>query len=512
MELLIVGLDGLSYNVVDRFDVRTPFLEEVRSSGVSGDLASVDPPTTLPAWTSFATGRDPGSHGVFTMLEQHRDYEIRPATPNETSPAVYDLLDDALFVNLPASVGREPAGEDVSLVPSFLATDADEAIPAELAHLEATADYVVQGDTSLQSRPEAYLEHLREVAAARWRFAAQAFDDRDPRVGFVLFSTPDWVGHFLQHAPDHETAGEWYRSVVEPVDEYAADLAEDAENVLLLSDHGFEHKARSLHLQTWFRDEGHLEIDETDRSVAQHALTGVATRVARHFRPGFRFARSLYTRFGADGSGGVEDLVDLNPDLDYADSAAWHLRYGCCYVNDDRFDDAVVDDPERFAADLRDDLAGLTGPDGDPVFEDVFLADDVYEAPDERAPDVVARPANGYLPLRALSPTGDPVKRPPSDTFYDHRRRGLLAARGPLFASGTVTGASIVDVLPTILHALDESLPPGLDGTVVDDLLATDSSPSVMDPAAVPSPALRTHSGASSTTVTDRLADLGYLE
>lgn len=70
MDLLIIGLDGLSYNMLDRFDVDFSYLERVREEGVSGDLMSVDTPTTVPAWTSFASGKDPGSHGIDAVVEE----------------------------------------------------------------------------------------------------------------------------------------------------------------------------------------------------------------------------------------------------------------------------------------------------------------------------------------------------------------------------------------------------------------------------------------------------------
>lgn len=514
MELLIVGLDGLSVNMLDRFDVSTPFLDEVRSAGVSGDLRSVDPPTTLPAWTSFATGKDPGTHGVQTMLQQGADYEIDPATPNTDDAALYDLLDDAVLVNLPASANRTPAGADVHLVSSILATDADEAIPPELASVDAASDYVVHGDTTLQSEPEAYLEHLLDVTAARWRFASEAFDRQSPRAGFVLFSTPDWVGHFLQHAPDEATAGEWYRTVVERVDEYVGQLAAGADNLLLLSDHGFEPKDRSIHLQTWLTDEGYIDVQEADRSIGQRLATGVASFLAQRFQPGYDLARSVYVWLNdASNGSGVEDLVDMNPDLDFPNATAWHLRYGCCYVNDARFEHPTVDDPAAARRELRDALAELTDEDGTPIFSDVLLAEAAYEDPEQMAPDVVARPADGYLPMRALSPTGSFVREFPSDTFHDHRYEGLIAARGPLFASeATVEGAGIVDVLPTILHALGEPIPSDVDGEVQPDLLATSVAPTTIDERDVPEPAFELDRGATSETVTGRLEDLGYLE
>jgi predicted AlkP superfamily phosphohydrolase/phosphomutase len=73
MDLLIIGLDGVSPNMLAEFDVDTPFLSTVRDEGVAGPLMSVDTPTTLPAWTSFATGMDPGSHGITNMVRQSAD-------------------------------------------------------------------------------------------------------------------------------------------------------------------------------------------------------------------------------------------------------------------------------------------------------------------------------------------------------------------------------------------------------------------------------------------------------
>lgn len=515
MELLIVGLDGLSDNMLDRFSVETPFLDSVRSSGVSGDLRSVDTPTTLPAWTSFATGLDPGSHGVATMLRQDRDYSIAPATVNSTDPAVYDLLDDAVFVNLPGSVGRVPAADRTSLVSSILSEGPRDAVPESLQSLDAYDEYVVHDDGSLKSEPESYVEHLRDVTRARRSFAAEAFAEADPRVGFVLFSTPDWVGHFLQFGTDEATRRRWYRSVVELVDECAAAVADrtNARNVCLLSDHGFEHKPSAVYLQTLLEQDGYVE-KAGGQDVVQQVVTGTARRVARHAGPLFDVLRTGYLRF-VDDDDALSDVVEFNPDVDFARSTAWQLRYGCLYVNDDRFDRPTVEDPASVRQELRDRLRSLTDEDGNAVFDYVGGPEDVYAdpAPGARLPDVVARPAPGFLPLRAFSPTGDPVAPAPGRAHYDHRYRGLVAADGPLFDSGTVEDMSIVDVVPTLLGALGERLPPGLDGEIRSDMLAATTSPDTIDPEEVPAP--RTDRSAGRTD-NDRsrqqLRDLGYLE
>jgi predicted AlkP superfamily phosphohydrolase/phosphomutase len=514
MELLVVGLDGVSPNMLREFDVETTFLDAVERDGVDGDLRSVDAPTTLPAWTSFATGKDPGSHGVATMLQQGTDYDIVPSRPNTTDAAAYDLIDDALFVNLPGSIGRTPAAAGTRLVSSFLASDKADAVPAELRSVDGFEEYVVHADTDLQATPERYFEHLVETTRARHDFAAEAFGRFDPRVGFVLFSTPDWVGHHLQFAPDGATGSRWYRTVLEACDEFAAALADRAENVLLLSDHGFEPKPKAIHLQTWLEREGYLATAD-ERSSLQRLATGTATQVARRFDTLFDLLRTAYLRVtSATGGERLGDVVDFNPDVDFAASRAWQLRYGCLYVNADRFDSPTVEDADALRAELRDRLAGLTDDDGTPVFQSVHELDEVYADPDPDAmlPDLVARPAPGYLPLRAFSPTGDPVIDMPGHDHYDHRYDGLVAADGPLFAAGTVDGMSIVDVLPTILHALGESLPPDLDGEVRTGMLRTDAAPTVLDPGAVPDPRTRDTGTDRAAAAREQLRNLGYLE
>jgi len=513
MELLVVGLDGVSFNMLREFDVETPFVDTVVGDGIGGDLLSVDTPTTLPAWTSFATGKDPGSHGTPTMLQQEANYDIGSSEPNTTDAAAYDLLDDAVFINLPGSVGRRPAGQGTHLVSSFLASDRDDAVPSELQSLDAFEEYVVHADTSLQSDPEQYFDHLVETTRARHAFAAEAFDEVAPRVGFVLFSTPDWVGHHLQFAADDETRTRWYRTIVEACDEFAADLADRAENVLLLSDHGFEHKPKAIHLQTWLEQEGYLERVD-DRSPLQRIATGTAMQVARRFDTLFDVLRTVYLRMTSTAGGErLGDVVDFNPDVDFEASRAWQLRYGCLYVNGDRFDSPTVHDPDALRAELRDRLEALTDGD-DPVFESVDEPHEAYVDPDPDAmlPDLIARPASGYLPLRAFSPRGDPVIDMPGHKHYDHRYEGFIAADGPLFTSGTVEGMSIVDVLPTILHALGDPLVPDFDGSPRTDMLQSDAEPRVLDLAAVPDPKTGDHDGGREAVAREQLQNLGYLE
>ena len=70
-KVLVLGVDGGTFGVLRRMVAagRMPFLESMIRQGVSGDLRSVIPPSTPPAWSTFATGVNSGKHGVYDFSD-----------------------------------------------------------------------------------------------------------------------------------------------------------------------------------------------------------------------------------------------------------------------------------------------------------------------------------------------------------------------------------------------------------------------------------------------------------
>ena len=63
-QTMLSGLDGATFKVLDPLmeDGTMPFLKKFISRGCRGELTSVTPPLTPPAWTSLATGCRPGTN------------------------------------------------------------------------------------------------------------------------------------------------------------------------------------------------------------------------------------------------------------------------------------------------------------------------------------------------------------------------------------------------------------------------------------------------------------------
>ena len=68
--VLTVAIDGATMDLIKPWaDAgKLPALAKLIREGVSGRLESTLPPVTSPAWPSFATGKNPGKHGVFDFI------------------------------------------------------------------------------------------------------------------------------------------------------------------------------------------------------------------------------------------------------------------------------------------------------------------------------------------------------------------------------------------------------------------------------------------------------------
>src|SRR5947199_2150960 len=100
-KVLIVGLDAATFDLINPWiaEGNLPNLAALMRNGASSRLASILPPITPPAWTSFMTGKNPGKHGIFHFVETASDsYTMDYANGgSRRSPTVWRVLNAAGF-------------------------------------------------------------------------------------------------------------------------------------------------------------------------------------------------------------------------------------------------------------------------------------------------------------------------------------------------------------------------------------------------------------------------------
>lgn len=69
-KVIVIGLDGLEPRIVERMLERNqlPLLAKLKNSGSYTRLRTTYPAETPVAWSSFATGTNPGGHGIFDFI------------------------------------------------------------------------------------------------------------------------------------------------------------------------------------------------------------------------------------------------------------------------------------------------------------------------------------------------------------------------------------------------------------------------------------------------------------
>ncbi|MFN2185295.1 MAG: alkaline phosphatase family protein, partial [Anaerolineae bacterium] len=70
MKVLVIGLDGVTLDLLGPWIEagELPNLQKLIQEGASGKLRSTLPPISSSSWSSFATGVNPGKHGLVDFV------------------------------------------------------------------------------------------------------------------------------------------------------------------------------------------------------------------------------------------------------------------------------------------------------------------------------------------------------------------------------------------------------------------------------------------------------------
>jgi len=69
-KVVVLGFDGVDPDLVDGWIDHLPNIQRLSDTGTLTSLGTTNPPETPVAWSSFATGLNPGKHGIFDFLRR----------------------------------------------------------------------------------------------------------------------------------------------------------------------------------------------------------------------------------------------------------------------------------------------------------------------------------------------------------------------------------------------------------------------------------------------------------
>lgn len=537
-KLLVVGLDGFTERMLRPMIRRgaMPTLERLLGEGTCATLVSSIPPITAPAWTTLATGANPGRHRIFSFFRAPDGTDRMPRLNDSSDvalPSFWNYLSDAGIStgvsHVPVTYPPRPLrGFMVCPHPSFERYEIVSQ-PRELAAEVASRvpiSRALSWPHGMNPTPE-YLSHLIRCLGQQQAVDVALMQASPWECFFSVIAMTDAFQHvfwrFVDPAHrDYDAAAtarfgglldDFYRAV----DGYIAALAAEAgpeASVLVLSDHGFGPYEKLVNVNHWLEERGVLRlqtnfVDRVRALAARHGITadrlrGLASRLD---------VWHLWSRMAPLARQRLREGLErgVAPRIDWQRSDAV-LRYA--------FESAVFLRPEARAriGELRDQLADLRDPEnGERIFESVRTREELYVGPEiALAPDLYLQPREGYLCSNGLS-SGSLIESHRAGRLSGfHRMEGVLVASGPAFRRVEAPLVlQLADVAPTILRFFGLGTPAAMDGRPIEEMFSSPTSTSVGAATAegfarstTSDPSL---SDAEETEVRHHLESLGYI-
>ena len=512
--LLMIGFDGATLDLILPW-VKAgylPHFARLLAQGAHGPLESTVPPVTPAAWSSLATGLNPGKHGIFDFYARRpNSYETCIVNARDRHGAtLWELLSQAglrtTVFNVPATY--PPDRVNGAMVSGLLtpASALDASSPPELL------DELKRAVPGFNFYPPGIFSKGQEVefvsSILDWDEmtlqATQFLMNREPwDFFFTVFIGTDIVSHFMwRHMVTRgacvtgadptvrDKLANAILSVYRHADEILGKLTAAVDKdtyIMVVSDHGFGALDHYMHLNAWLVQHGYMKFKPT---------LGVTCK-AMAYRLGLTPLNllDLARRLGMGASvqhtaskhndwlrSMVKRVFLSFDDIDWSRTTAYTRGYsGPIFANlQGREPQGFIHPGEQFEklvkqieSDLREFKHPVTGL---PFVQCFVRPSDLYTGPFARDSfDIGFFPSDWTTQVYGVHDfaSNRPVE-PSPDRTGTHRMNGVFFLRGPrVKAEATVEHARLIDIAPSVLGLMGVPIPKNMDGRFLSTALAS---------------------------------------
>lgn len=293
-KLLIIGLDGVPYEMIRRFTDNSlmPNLKKILASGNMVNMAVSLPEISSVSWSSFMTGTDPGNHGIFgftDLVKGKYDYYF-PSFSDLKRPAFFDELGlkkkRSVIINLPSTYPvREIPGV---LVAGFVAVDLKRAVyPREYLPFLESCGYMIDIDAEKgKDRKPEFIAELYTALRTRKKAADYFWEKEKWDLFMFTITETDRLHHFLFDAYQeeghrfHEEFIKFYREIDGVIGDFYSKISGSTEfETIILSDHGFGPIEQEVYLNPILKKYGFFET-QTKEAKSLNDISGNAKAFA----------------------------------------------------------------------------------------------------------------------------------------------------------------------------------------------------------------------------------------
>ncbi len=290
--VLVIGIDGGTFDLIRPWAKAgdLPNLARLMDEGIHGPLESTLPPVTSPAWPTFATGMNPGKHGVFDFIRPMAaspphgggrggsQFELVNAT-SIRAPTLWQIISEAGYkvgvMNVPVTYPPTPVNGFV-IAGMLSPVGGSFTYPPDLLDQYAGRMEPYRIAPHVQYKPgnEAeFTADLLDLVEQRGKYALQLMTDYPYDFLMFHFLSTDTVQHaFWKFVdPTHPRYdpqaaarfGPALKQVHQRVDGFIGQMLDripDDTTVIVMSDHGFGPLHYVVNLNLFLLDHGLLQL------------------------------------------------------------------------------------------------------------------------------------------------------------------------------------------------------------------------------------------------------------
>lgn len=473
-KVVFLGLDGCTWKLLDKYISQglMPNLKLILKEGVRGNLQSYIPYTSRSCWVGAFTGTNPGKHGMTRLSTVDKqelpsiwkvlsDNKIKSIVINDITTYPPERI-DGIFIS--GGMYVPPKSNNFVYPPEIF----DE-INREIKNFHPTRK--IGEKKAKNGYFEEYYNEMEELGNKILNVTLFLAEKYEWKIIAPIFMNPDALHHFYWDKPEFlEKLYKWVDDLLGKV--YSLAKSHNA-NLLIISDHGGGPINKFFLVNTWLKKNKLGNFGSTDGLRKQLSSSGITKgkvlKKLNDLKLGKFASKWTPTK--------IKNMVPREQmETDY-------IVKGKTSVYSDAYNEISVkiDNPEEYEKKRSEVIKKLLElqDEGKPVVLKAYKKEEVYKGPYlSRANDIQFLLAEGYgwSPMMKQEIFMSPKKMGVNRTG-DHRPEGILIGWGPDIVKNGILSKdpSILDIFPTILHMLEQTIPSYVDGKVIKEIFSPES-------------------------------------
>ena len=499
-KIILIGVDGATFNLIEPWmnNGELPNFSKIRKKGIYGKLRSTTPYYSAPAWVSIVTGCQPGKHGIYDFFCTDSISKKVINSRYRKTNAIWNILSynekKSIIVNVPGTYPPEkingimitglltPSYNSNFTYPKNIKNDLKEGKLGKY-ELEQVAVDDIPKNLTAKYAPEKFKNQINELTKSHGEVSLNLMDKYEWDFFMLVFRGTDDIQHLLWEKK------ELILSCYKKADEYIGKMMDKYPDAvfIIVSDHGFGKPKKYFYVNNALYNAGFLKTLKDPKHNLNTFLIAMFDKFSKyifHLIPLKSLVRSPIGRKFILSSGSGSNIDFSKTKAYYHSVCSRGIRINL----KGKYEHGIVEknEYEKIRQDIISFLKNIKDPETNKnIVKNIYRWEDIYgnnarndpldiifDLDEEYGTQELLQPPEGFNELfKSKNDLLSIISKPGFyDWMGDHLPDGILFMMGENIKENKKIGASVLDIVPTILAMMNIPIPNNIDGKLIKDI------------------------------------------